>query len=93
MNECKYCLDEICVNDKCPMCADYCPVVDFPGVCRYEVRAKPMTNADRIRAMTDEELAALVPCPGDGGCDNKDKWDCKECCLSWLQQPVKEDAE
>lgn len=22
----------------CPMCADYCPVVDVPGVCRFEDR-------------------------------------------------------
>lgn len=38
MSECKYCLDEICVNDQCPMRADYCPVVDYPDVCRYEDR-------------------------------------------------------
>jgi len=35
---CKWCFDEFCVNDACPMCADYCPVVDNPGVCRYEER-------------------------------------------------------
>lgn len=40
MNECKYCLDEICVNGQCPMCADYCPVVDYPGVCRHEERER-----------------------------------------------------
>ena len=34
---CKYCKDEICVNDACPLCADYCPVIDVPGVCKYEV--------------------------------------------------------
>lgn len=38
MDDCKYCLDEICVNDQCPMCCDYCPVVDNPGVCRHEDR-------------------------------------------------------
>ena len=34
--------------------------VDFPvddGVCRHFDPIMPMTNADRIRAMTDEELA------------------------------------
>ena len=36
--DCKYCQDEICVNADCPLCADYCPVVDFPGVCRFEER-------------------------------------------------------
>lgn len=34
---CKYCKDEFCVNDACPLCADYCPVIDVPGVCKYEV--------------------------------------------------------
>ena len=33
---CKYCKDEFCVNDECPMCGDYCPVVYYPGVCKYE---------------------------------------------------------
>ena len=36
--DCKYCQNEICVNDKCPMCADFCPVADVPGVCRFEDR-------------------------------------------------------
>lgn len=35
---CKYMLDEICVNDKCPMCCDYCPVPDTEDVCKWEER-------------------------------------------------------
>ena len=38
MAECKYCVDEICVNADCPMVADYCPVPNNEGVCRYEER-------------------------------------------------------
>ena len=39
MADCKYCQgDEVCVNDDCPMCCDFCPVVDVPGVCRFEER-------------------------------------------------------
>ena len=38
MAECKYCVDEICVNADCPMRADYCPVPNDEGVCRYEER-------------------------------------------------------
>ena len=38
MPDCKYCQDEVCVNYECPMCADFCPVVDVPGVCRFEER-------------------------------------------------------
>lgn len=36
--ECKYEVDELCTNDQCPMCADYCPVPDVEGICRHEVR-------------------------------------------------------
>lgn len=36
------------VNADCPLCADYCPVVDAPGVCRFEERNK--TNAKNDEA-------------------------------------------
>jgi hypothetical protein len=39
MADCKWMHDEICVNDKCPMRADYCPVPDIEGVCRFEERS------------------------------------------------------
>ena len=45
-----------------------------------------MTNADRIRAMTDEELAELL---FQVGYDNG--WGMKEYALEWLQQPAEED--
>ena len=40
----------------------------------------PMTNADRIRAMSDEELAKLLCCTGWRMIEQKE-------CLEWLQQP------
>ena len=47
--DCKYCQgDEVFVNADCPMCCDFCPVVDFPGVCRFEERNK--TNAKNDEA-------------------------------------------
>ena len=36
--ECKYNQNELCTNDQCPMWADYCPVPDTEGVCKYEER-------------------------------------------------------
>lgn len=36
--DCIYNEDEFCTNDECPMCADYCPVPDMGGVCKYEER-------------------------------------------------------
>ena len=53
-----------------------------------------LTNADRIRAMTDEELArwrSRGQCPtwryhGDYDCMNRS---CKDCWLEWLKQEIK----
>lgn len=35
MNDCKYYIDEICVNADCPYRADYCPVTEYPNICKY----------------------------------------------------------
>lgn len=46
---------------------------------------EPETNADRIRAMSDEELAKLL-CIYDWRLGEMDE------CLAWLKQPVEEDT-
>ena len=38
MNKCEYCLNEICVNADCPICADFCPWEDSDG-CRFAKRS------------------------------------------------------
>lgn len=50
----------------------------------------PQTNADRIRAMTDEELAKILNggCPPGAKCYGR----CGTCWLEWLRSPV-EDGE
>ena len=49
------------------------------------VDGKPVTNADKIRSMTDEELAmCLFEIGYDGG------WGAPEGTLEWLQQPAEE---
>ena len=61
-------------------------------------KPKPKTNADRIRAMSDEELCdkfifgdAVNPCPDIGRTETCYKGkDCRECWLDWLKQEVKE---
>ena len=67
-------------------CISYTPK-DYP---------KPQTNADRIRAMTDEELARWIATTADDNCpdtaherycDNR----CGECWLDWLKSPVEVD--
>ena len=55
--------------------------------------AHPETNADLIRAMTDEELAEIIPdrvdcseCPARIGDYRSCKAKCKEIWLNWLRQ-------
>lgn len=51
-----------------------------------------ITNADRIRAMSDEELAKQFShtpiCEQKYPKCMKDAEDCVECLLEWLKQPV-----
>jgi hypothetical protein len=71
---------------------------DKEQMARYieEHQPKPMTNADRIRAMTDEELVVFINTFNI--CDNRTNFECKfnygadcsECVLDWLRQPVEE---
>ena len=69
---------------------DECDYKDCP--CRTE----PITNADRIRAMSDEELAEFID-----RCEMNDidyaktfcdlcngQYECDQCRLDWLQQPA-----
>lgn len=64
--------------------------------------SKPMTNGDRIRAMSDEELAVLLAhkIPHGDCCDctlecavfEADKFDdcCENAFYKWLKQPAEE---
>lgn len=84
-----------------------CPVKDcdaqYRGSQCAALRAKagadsdPMTNADRIRGMSDEELAEFIPnwsyaaCKYDGDifCNHE----CGDCVRDWLQQPAQEEEQ
>ena len=76
---------------KCYNCGYY---FTFGELDLYEEK-KPVTNADRIRAMSDEELAEwlsdmhdAVTCPNNGAIDCNPS--CKRCWLDWLKQEVKD---
>ena len=80
-----------CTGVRCPMQYGYkveeCNHTD----CTY--RTEPITNADRIRAMSDEELANIMA--GTPICKErymdciKDGLDCEACLLEWLKQSTK----
>ena len=54
------------------------------SAARRCVDCEHMTNADRVRAMTDEELARWLEYEGGGACAEMCGW------LNWLQQPAEE---
>lgn len=61
---------------------------------------KLQTNADRIRAMTDEELAEkasvrtfCIACPVTGCDANIGLNQCRDTWLAWLRSPVEESHE
>ena len=65
------------VNDWCEKVIDS-PDPDMQRDCRYFCEK---TNAQKIRAMSDEELAKLLCCTGWRMTEQKE-------CLDWLQQPA-----
>ena len=72
----------------------YSEMIDAVQTIAAEITAPPKSNADRIRQMTDEELADFLDgflCYQVGECRAEDI-DCQECCLKWLKQEVSEDA-
>lgn len=90
MSNCKLCLADCAFSGK-----------DMKkGTCKGYI---PMTNSDRIRAMSDEELSEFISRIeiGDFGpqvygktfCDMcKGQYECDDCRLWWLQQPAEEDT-
>ena len=54
-----------------------------------------MTNADKLRDMTDEELSVNLSdwiCDKVTGCPFTHGMSCEQCRLEWLKQEVSEDA-
>lgn len=85
------------------MSENLCKICQSHDNCFYEsnlnfwcptFKKKPPTNADRIRAMTDEELARFLFHSWNnaawchGGCDGE--CSCEPCWLYWLKQEVDE---
>lgn len=52
-----------------------------------KILSPPPTNADRIRAMSDDELARWLEYEGGGACAEMCGW------LNWLQQPAEDNDD
>lgn len=67
--------------------------------CKGEMFS-PITNAGRIRSMSDEEIAKIFTSAVADGCPPKMDWECAKdeygwdacdaCWCKWLKQPVKD---
>lgn len=92
-------------NERCTSCKNRIRLTGWVACdgCLYneglEDRYEPMTNADRIRNMTDEELAEKISriahcvfCPIRCGILCTDE-ECKAKWLSYLRSPVEESHE
>ena len=64
-----------------------------PECCGAGVQFVPSTNADRIRAMGDEELAILLTDYSNNGglVTETGRKGCYERIIKWLQQPAEEE--
>lgn len=99
-------LESITYHDICDDCAHkgYCDMAQFGGhnpritACSHFSKRK-QTNADRIRSMSDEELADFINDAEYGFldrpgmcdvCDHHRVKDCLACWLAWLKSPVEE---
>ena len=69
-----------CISKRCPFPDENKDGCRFLDCCDFVVMQK--TNADRIRAMSDEELAAYLV--------YHNPYSTEEFCLKWLRQPVKD---
>ena len=91
MAKCKNCkyLDTV-QNDlrsepfKWCVCTDDSPVLDMERDCDYYA---PMTNADRIRSFSDEELADFIFNIENHFCE---EYEGEQSCLAWLQKESEE---
>ena len=80
------------------ICLDHIEFPSLNGCTSGTPDRKVITNADRIRNMSDEELASVLfdsciesmnleecPCSGEESDNNKIREKCKKCILEWLQ--------
>ena len=79
-----------------------CIIHEYPGKCcplgnMEKQEYKPLTNADSIRAMSDEELSKIMSvgcCGGKNGYCIENEYgeaNCIDCWIKWLKQPAEEE--
>lgn len=86
-------------RDRCSCGGDRAKCDFYPEVREKAKKELVVTRADKIRSMTNEELARfLLKCDNDdvGLCDVTQcivGESCFKCALKWLKEPVREDED
>lgn len=88
------------MSEDCPHCLYEKTHANCPGCWEgSHYRPKPMTNADRIRSSTDEELAKIMEycgCCPPLACPHNEvgvyvtPQDCEMCWLEWFKSPAED---
>lgn len=85
--------------DKVGKCRKFSSDVDYQYCVMGPCPEQKLSNADRIRAMSDEELAVFLEssrgCPSNDDCEygvHATPENCIKHWTTWLQQPAEEDA-
>ena len=85
------CKCETCIRKDCPERTTQDDLRIVIG-CDDYIEHK-ITNADRIRAMSDEELGEFVSSLGCVDHFKRCNGSCKKCTLDWLKQPAEVDND
>lgn len=84
-----------CTGLNCPMQVGKVDPATCKAADTCEWATKPLTNADKIRAMSNEELAHVLRClpeqtpPDEENCNT---YNCYLCTINWLKQEVKDNG-
>lgn len=55
MADCKHYYDEMCINADCPYRADYCPVTEYPALCKFYQRQGTSGKSDFVKVVRCSE--------------------------------------
>lgn len=68
---CKWYNDEFCTNGDSPCVADYCPVVEYPELCKFREVDKDINVRRKTeeKKLTDEELVKALECCVKNDCE------------------------
>lgn len=87
-----------CMHEHLSPMSDTCRECGIAMLNYEEAKPKPITNADRIRAMTDEELADRImgfvrceACEREFHIECNPLMTCRGVWLEWLKSPVEVD--